>query len=61
MPITALIADDEPLARADIRSRLSGQSDIEIVGEAVDVWIGRDIHLREPLLGVTHRRPPLAA
>ncbi len=36
MAITALIADDEPLARADIRARLSHETGIEIVGEAND-------------------------
>lgn len=36
MTITALIADDEPLARADIRARLVHESGIEIVGEAND-------------------------
>jgi two-component system, LytTR family, response regulator len=36
VPFTALIADDEPLARADIRARLSAQPEIEVVGEAGD-------------------------
>ncbi|MBM3779681.1 MAG: DNA-binding response regulator, partial [Acidimicrobiia bacterium] len=34
--MTALIADDEPLARADIRRRLANEPGIEIVGEASD-------------------------
>lgn len=34
VPIRALIADDESLARRGIRARLSPMSDIEVVGEA---------------------------
>jgi two-component system LytT family response regulator len=34
--IRTLIADDEPLAREGLRIRLGAESDIEIVGEAVD-------------------------
>lgn len=34
LPITALIVDDEPLARDAIRMRLQREPDIEIVGEA---------------------------
>lgn len=35
MKITALIVDDEPLAREKIRRLLRGDSDVEIIGEAV--------------------------
>ena len=35
-PITAVIADDEALARDAIRLRLKKEPDIEIVGEAAD-------------------------
>ena len=34
--IRALIVDDEPLARDAVRSRLTAESDIELVGEAAD-------------------------
>jgi two-component system, LytTR family, response regulator len=36
VPITTLIADDEPLARSDVRARLKDEPDIQIVGEAAD-------------------------
>lgn len=36
MPITALIVDDEPLARKRIRMLLQAASDVTIVGEATD-------------------------
>jgi two-component system LytT family response regulator len=36
MSMRVLIVDDEPLARRGITSRLSGQQDIEIIGEAED-------------------------
>ncbi|MFG1784056.1 response regulator [Rhodococcus oryzae] len=36
MPITVLLVDDEPLARAGLRAILDAQSDIEVVGEAGD-------------------------
>ena len=34
--IRTLIVDDEELARANIRLRLEGEADVEIVGEAAD-------------------------
>ncbi len=34
--ITVLIADDHPVVRTGIRSMLSDQGDLEIVGEAAD-------------------------
>jgi two-component system, LytTR family, response regulator AlgR len=43
-----LIADDEHLARARLRSLLDGQPDIEIVGESAD---GRDAVLKAQNLG----------
>lgn len=36
MPIRALIVDDEPLARRSIRRLLSGNGDVEVVGECGD-------------------------
>ncbi|WP_431969960.1 response regulator [Nocardia sp. bgisy134] len=36
MPITVLLVDDEPLARAGLRVILDAQPDIEVVGEAGD-------------------------
>jgi len=36
MPITVLLVDDEPLARAGLRTILDAQSDIEVVSEAAD-------------------------
>ena len=35
-PITAVIVDDETLARDAIRLRLKNEPDIEVVGEAAD-------------------------
>jgi two-component system, LytTR family, response regulator len=35
-PITTVIVDDEPLAREVVRTRLKSETDIKIVGEAVD-------------------------
>ena len=35
-PIRTLIVDDEPLAREGLRVRLARESDVEIVGEAID-------------------------
>ncbi len=35
MKITALIVDDEPLAREKIRRLLRSETDVEIIGEAV--------------------------
>ena len=35
-PIRTLIVDDEPLAREGLRVRLSRESDVDIVGEAID-------------------------
>jgi DNA-binding NarL/FixJ family response regulator len=37
MPIRVLIADDSPIMRKAVRNVLSGQSGIEIVGEACNV------------------------
>ena len=34
--ITAVVVDDEPLAREGLRVALAGEADIEIVGEAED-------------------------
>lgn len=36
VPITVLLVDDEPLARAGLRAILDAQPDIEVVGEAGD-------------------------
>lgn len=36
MPITVLLVDDEPLARAGLRAILDAQPDIEVIGEAAD-------------------------
>jgi len=36
MPITAVIVDDEPLARKRIRKLLQTASDVAVVGEAAD-------------------------
>lgn len=33
MPLTVLLVDDEPLARAGLRAVLEGQPDIEVVDE----------------------------
>lgn len=41
--ITILIADDEPLARAGIRSLLAHTEDIEIIGEAQDGFEVREL------------------
>jgi len=35
-PITVLVTDDEPVARAGIRALLAQAEDLEIVGEAKD-------------------------
>src|SRR3954467_8098781 len=36
MPITAVIVDDEPLARKRMRTLLHAASDVTVVGEAAD-------------------------
>ncbi|MGW5107208.1 response regulator [Nocardia sp. NPDC004123] len=36
MPVTVLLVDDEPLARAGLRAILDAQPDIEVIGEAAD-------------------------
>jgi YesN/AraC family two-component response regulator len=41
--ITVLIADDEPIARAGIRTLLAQAEDIEIVGEAQDGYEAKEL------------------
>lgn len=36
MPVTVLLVDDEPLARAGLRAILDAQPDIDVIGEAAD-------------------------
>ncbi|WP_431955804.1 response regulator transcription factor [Nocardia lijiangensis] len=36
VPVTVLLVDDEPLARAGLRAILDGQPGIEVIGEAAD-------------------------
>lgn len=36
MPVTELLADDEPLVRVGLRAVLEARSGIELVGEAAD-------------------------
>jgi len=46
-PIRTLIVDDEPAARAAIRTLLAGETDIRIVGECVDGRAALEAILRE--------------
>lgn len=51
MKLTALIADDEPLARERVRTLLAAEPDIEVIAEAADG--------REAVAAVRRQRPDL--
>lgn len=60
-PITVLIADDEPVARAGIRALLALADDIEIVGEAKDGYEAEELipKLRPQVLLLDLKMPGL--
>jgi two-component system LytT family response regulator len=60
--IKTLIVDDEPLARAALRTLLGGEPDVEVVGEAADGGTAVDaIHRLRPHLVLLDVRMPVAS
>jgi hypothetical protein len=58
-PITVLIADDEPVARAGIRALLTQAKDIEMIGEAQNGFEAKELipHLRPQILLLDLKMP----
>ena len=63
MNIRAIVVDDEPLARDELRFMLGQCEDIEVVGEAPDPYVARDkiVELKPDVLTLVEGPDPQPA